>query len=140
MIPIAVYLSLVLLMSVVCFAAFGLDKRRAGIGGRRVSERTLHILAFLGGWPGALLGQRHFRHKTRKLSFLIVFWIVVLCHLVLVGTAAYLLFGRSPFSRGLSARQSNTPINAVATCSADSLLTAGCPASSRNRPTSGKRS
>ena len=80
-------------MSLVCFAAYGLDKRRAVTGGRRVPERTLQMMAFLGGWPGALLGQRLFRHKTMKLSFLIVFWLVVIFHVAFVGTAAYLYFG-----------------------------------------------
>lgn len=89
------YLSIVVVTSFVSFAAFGLDKRRAGNGGRRVPERTLHILAFLGGWPGALLGQRQFRHKTQKLSFLIVFWLVVVLHVAIVGTAVYAYLGSS---------------------------------------------
>ncbi|WP_147463771.1 DUF1294 domain-containing protein, partial [Pseudomonas amygdali] len=37
----------------------------------------------LGGWPGALLAQQVFRHKTRKVSFQIVFWLIVLAHQVL---------------------------------------------------------
>ena len=92
---VVIYLSIVAMMSVVCFAAYGLDKRRATIGGRRIPERTLHVLAFLGGWPGALLGQRVFRHKTKKLPFLIAFWFVIALHVALVGTAAYVFFGRS---------------------------------------------
>jgi len=87
----AAYLIVVAVMSLVCFLAYGLDKRQAGNGGRRVSERTLHLMAFLGGWPGALLGQRHFRHKTQKVTFRIVFWIVVLSHVAIVGTVAYAL-------------------------------------------------
>jgi len=83
------YLSLVAVMSAISFVAYGLDKRRAVNGGRRVPERTLHLLAYLGGWPGALGGQRQFRHKTRKLSFLIVFWCVVALHVATVGGAAY---------------------------------------------------
>lgn len=80
-------------MSVVSFVAYGLDKGRAGNGSRRIPEQTLHLLAFLGGWPGALLGQRQFRHKTKKVSFLIVFWLVVVLHVAIVGTAAYVFFG-----------------------------------------------
>jgi len=90
---IVIYLCLVFVMSVVCFATYGLDKRRAGIGSRRVPEQTLHVLALLGGWPGALLGQRQFRHKTKKMSFLIVFWCVVVLHVAVVGTAMYVFFG-----------------------------------------------
>jgi uncharacterized membrane protein YsdA (DUF1294 family) len=75
------------------WTAYGLDKRRASSGGRRVPERTLHLLALLGGWPGALLGQRRFRHKTQKVSFRIVFWVVVVLHVAAVGAAAYALVG-----------------------------------------------
>jgi uncharacterized membrane protein YsdA (DUF1294 family) len=92
---IVIYLGTVVVTSVVCFAAYGFDKRRAIDGGRRVPERTLHILAFLGGWPGALLGQRQFRHKTKKLAFLVVFWFVVALHVAIVGSAAYVFFGSS---------------------------------------------
>ena len=90
---IVIYLCLVFVMSIVCFAAFGLDKRRAANVSRRISEQTFHILALLGGWPGVLLGQRQFRHKTKKLSFLIVFWCVVVFHVAVVGTATYVFFG-----------------------------------------------
>jgi len=90
MIPaVAFYLGLVLAMSTACFVAYGLDKRRAVRGDRRIPERTLHILAFLGGWPGALGGRRFFRHKTKKPSFLIVSWLVVVLHVAIFGAAAY---------------------------------------------------
>ncbi len=83
------YLGLVAVMSLVSFVAYGFDKRRAGGGGRRVPERTLLLLAFLGGWPGSVLAQRWFRHKTRKVKFLIPFWIVTALHVALVGAVAY---------------------------------------------------
>ena len=89
----AAYLGLVAVTSVASFAAYGLDKRRAAAGGRRVPERTLHLLALLGGWPGAILAQRQFRHKTRKVPFLIAFWAVVVLHVAVVGAVAYTLFG-----------------------------------------------
>ncbi len=92
---IAIYLCIVGVMSVVAFVAYGLDKRRAGNGTRRIPEQSLHVLAFLGGWPGAWLAQRHFRHKTQKLSFLVVFWLLVVLHVALVGSAAYASFGPS---------------------------------------------
>jgi uncharacterized membrane protein YsdA (DUF1294 family) len=85
------YVIVVFVMSVVSFVAYGWDKRQATNGGRRVSERTLHLMAFLGGWPGALIGQRHFRHKTQKVAFRIVFWTLVTSHVGIVCAAAYVL-------------------------------------------------
>ena len=92
---IIIYVSVVMVMSIICFVAYGLDKQLAVDGSRRVSEGSLHLLALLGGWPGAIMGQRRFRHKTKKLSFLIEFWLVVMLHLAFVGTAAYMYFGSS---------------------------------------------
>lgn len=87
----AAYLIVVVVMSAASFIAYGLDKRQAVNGGRRVSERSLHLMAFLGGWPGALMAQRQFRHKTQKVPFRIVFWFVVALHIGLVVTVAYAL-------------------------------------------------
>ena len=46
------YVLLVLIVSPVCFALYGIDKRRVGRQRPRISERTLHVAAFVGGWPG----------------------------------------------------------------------------------------
>ncbi|NLX96326.1 MAG: DUF1294 domain-containing protein [Rhodopirellula sp.] len=86
-----VYLIVVAIMSLWAFVTYGIDKRRAQTGRRRVPENSLHLLALAGGWPGALAGQRVFRHKTQKLGFRLVFWMVVVLHLGLVGSVAYLL-------------------------------------------------
>ncbi|WP_245951468.1 DUF1294 domain-containing protein [Paracidovorax anthurii] len=69
----AVYLG----MSVWAFLAYGADKWAAGRGGWRISERTLHLLALAGGWPGALLAQQMLRHKSSKVAFRRVFWVTV---------------------------------------------------------------
>ena len=58
----------------VTFLAYAWDKAAAERGAWRTSEDTLHGLALLGGWPGALLAQGMLRHKSRKASFQWVFW------------------------------------------------------------------
>ena len=73
-----------LLLSLVAFLLYGWDKRAAKRRGRRVPERVLLIVALLGGWPGAALAQRLFRHKTRKASFLSAFVGVVVLNALLV--------------------------------------------------------
>jgi uncharacterized membrane protein YsdA (DUF1294 family) len=69
----AIYLA----ASVVAAIAYAIDKSAAQNGAWRTRERTLHILALMGGWPGALVAQRTFRHKSRKPSFRFVFWATV---------------------------------------------------------------
>jgi uncharacterized membrane protein YsdA (DUF1294 family) len=67
-------------ISVYTFLAYRSDKLRAEAGSWRIPESTLHLSEFLGGWPGAFLGQRIFRHKTSKTSFQVTFWAIVLVH------------------------------------------------------------
>jgi len=59
--------------SLACFIGYGLDKRAAERGNWRVSETILILLGLAGGWPGALIAQETFRHKTRKISFRTLF-------------------------------------------------------------------
>ncbi|MCA9535709.1 MAG: DUF1294 domain-containing protein [Myxococcales bacterium] len=56
-------------LNAVVACVYGYDKWQAKRGGRRVRERTLLWLAFLGGAAGALLGMQVSRHKTRKAAF-----------------------------------------------------------------------
>jgi uncharacterized membrane protein YsdA (DUF1294 family) len=58
-----------LIASLFGFAAMGADKSRARRKRRRIPERTLLLLAALGGSAGVLLGMRVFRHKTRHPRF-----------------------------------------------------------------------
>ncbi|MCT4714777.1 DUF1294 domain-containing protein [Enterobacteriaceae bacterium H18W14] len=66
---------------------YGLDKLAARKGWRRVPEFTLLIFGFVGGWPGAILGQQLFRHKTQKQPFRTYFTISVVLNLVVLAAA-----------------------------------------------------
>ena len=89
LIAVEIYLLVVVLMSLFSIILYAFDKRRATMGGRRVPEKTLHLVAFAGGWPGALYAQQRFRHKTQKVSFRVVFFLVVAVHLLIVGAGTY---------------------------------------------------
>lgn len=73
------------LMSFVSFLVYWRDKDAAGVQESRVPENTLHMLDLLGGWPGALIAQQQFRHKTVKASFQVTFWITVLLNVLALG-------------------------------------------------------
>src|SRR5688500_10314847 len=77
--------------SVATVVAYGFDKSAAENNRWRVKESTLHMLALLGGWPGAFIAQRIFRHKSRKQSFQIGFMITVILNCA--GLAALLTAG-----------------------------------------------
>lgn len=71
--------------SIVAFTAYGLDKSAARHDRWRTQESTLHFFGLVGGWPGALAAQRLIRHKCKKQSFQIVFWITVLLNCSALG-------------------------------------------------------
>ena len=74
------FLLLYPVFSVLAFFAYWRDKRSAERNEWRTPEQSLHLLELLGGWPGAYLAQQVFRHKTRKVSFQLVFWAIVVLH------------------------------------------------------------
>ena len=57
------------IINIFTFITYGVDKRKAVKNRWRIPERTLLILAAAGGSPGAWLGMRLFRHKTRHPKF-----------------------------------------------------------------------
>lgn len=59
----------VVIVNLIAFVAMGVDKRRARRHQWRIRERTLLMLAALGGSVGAWAGMAVFRHKTRHNSF-----------------------------------------------------------------------
>lgn len=69
-----------LCLSAVTFLIYRSDKQRAQSGDQRTPEATLHFLEFLGGWPGAWLAQRAFRHKIVKTKFQVEFWAIIVLH------------------------------------------------------------
>lgn len=81
--------------SLAAFLVYAFDKSAAINGSRRIRERTLHLLALIGGWPGALIAQKLLRHKSKKRSFQTVFRITVVLHCAMLGVL--LALGGKPY-------------------------------------------
>ena len=77
-------LVLYLAASAASIVVYAVDKSAARHGRWRARESTLHLLAVIGGWPGALVAQRLFRHKSRKPSFQAVFLLTVVLNCALL--------------------------------------------------------
>ena len=80
----------ILLANGLAYTAFAVDKSRAINAQGRIPERSLLILATLGGWLGAKIAQHRLRHKTRKQPFGILLNLSVLVLPGLLATAMIL--------------------------------------------------
>ena len=68
----------ILCVSIITFAAYGIDKRKAEKNKWRIPESVLIMLAVLGGSVGALAGMLVFHHKTKKAKFVIGIPVILL--------------------------------------------------------------
>lgn len=72
-----------LIINVVAYFSYGIDKRRAIKNRYRISEAYLLSLSLLGGFVGSSLGMKHFHHKTKKVYFKLVIILSILIYSVL---------------------------------------------------------
>lgn len=77
-----------IVVNIIAFFVYGIDKRKARKGRFRISEASLLGVAVFGGSVGAFLGMRIFRHKTRKPKF----YIGVPVILILQALAAFFIY------------------------------------------------
>lgn len=80
----AAMIYLFLMINIFSGILFGLDKRKAVLQRRRISERTLLGISFLGGSIGSAVAMLIFRHKISKTSFLLKFGGIVLIQAALI--------------------------------------------------------
>ncbi|MGL3044209.1 DUF1294 domain-containing protein [Acinetobacter pecorum] len=77
-------LLLVSLMNALSYWLYAQDKEAAQLGNRRIPENTLHLVAFLGGWPAAWLAQQKLRHKTQKQPFRQIYFCTIGFNIILI--------------------------------------------------------
>ncbi len=64
-------------VSVLAFIFCASDKRQAKDRQWRMPENFLHFFELIGGWPGSFVAQHRFRHKVKKGSYQLIFWLIV---------------------------------------------------------------
>lgn len=74
----------VLGINLIAFFAMWIDKRRAKNGEWRISENALFTLVLLGGGIGGIAGMYTFRHKTKKMKFVIGFPTILITEIALI--------------------------------------------------------
>ena len=73
-----------IVINIVTFLVYGIDKWKAKQGSWRISEATLLILAVIGGSIGALLGMRVWHHKTMHKKFKYGLPLILLVQIALI--------------------------------------------------------
>lgn len=74
----------IVIINLITFLAMWLDKKKAEKGKWRISEKALFTLVLLGGGLGGILGMYTFRHKTKKMAFVIGFPLIFILEVILV--------------------------------------------------------
>lgn len=83
--------SYLIIMNAIAFAMYGIDKQKAIKKQYRISEKTLLLLAVIGGSVGAYLGMRTFRHKTKHLKFTIGLPVIIVLQAILAVAVLHLI-------------------------------------------------
>ena len=73
-----------IIINLIAFLAMYIDKRKAKYGRWRIPEQTLFILALIGGSIGAIAGMYTFRHKTKKMRFVVGFPVILVLQIILI--------------------------------------------------------
>lgn len=82
---------LLIVINIVAFLMYGIDKAKAKRGAWRIPEATLLGIAFFGGSVGAFLGMRVFRHKTKHARFVIGVPAMLILHAIIAIGIIYFL-------------------------------------------------
>lgn len=74
----------IIIINLIGFLAMWIDKKKAQKGVWRISEHTLFVITLLGGGIGTIAGMYTFRHKTKKMRFVIGFPTILMTEIILV--------------------------------------------------------
>jgi len=78
-----IYLIWLSAINIICFIFYGYDKLTAMTKHGRIPEIIFHLISVLGGFIGGFAGMFIFRHKIRKLSFIMFLLLGFIIHLLI---------------------------------------------------------
>ena len=73
-----------IIINLLTFVVFGIDKKKAIDGKFRISELTLFVLSILGGSLGGLAAMYTFHHKTKKWYFKFGIPLILIAQVLLI--------------------------------------------------------
>lgn len=74
----------IVVLSLITFIVYGVDKLKAKNGSYRTPEKALLGLSFIGGALGGILAMNLFRHKTKHLYFWVVNVLSLIIHIAVI--------------------------------------------------------
>ncbi|MBR0132812.1 MAG: DUF1294 domain-containing protein [Lachnospiraceae bacterium] len=77
-------LTYLVIVNILGFALMGIDKKKAEKNKWRIPEKTLFIVAAIGGSVGSILGMKVFRHKTKHTKFTVGMPAILVFQLMMV--------------------------------------------------------
>ncbi len=78
------FLKYCLIINIITFALFAIDKSAAIKNRPRIRNATLLGMAFAGGSVGALLSMYLFRHKTKQLAYTVGIPLMILLQVAVI--------------------------------------------------------
>ena len=72
-----------ILINIITFITFGIDKKLAKRNKNRVPESTMILLSALGGALGGFVAMYVFRHKTHKPKFFLTVPMLLVLHITI---------------------------------------------------------
>ncbi len=78
-----IYLIALIVMSLITFIIYGIDKKRSKKNQWRIKETILLSMSFFLGSIGGLCGMYVLRHKTKHWYFVVVNYVSIIIHIVL---------------------------------------------------------
>ena len=73
-----------IILNIIGYAMMGIDKSKAKNNKWRIKEKTLFLVAVLGGSVGSILGMRHFHHKTQKRDFVFGMPLILIVQIIAI--------------------------------------------------------